>query len=169
MLLASLLGSKPVGASAQFRSVCQEQWSACVQRCNNVDIIEKVVSAAFEVESGTAADFRSCQQQLLAKRSALKLLLLLSAHLSTFEIMPAFCSLHPALNDHSACQLLQKCLLRGPLSSLLSAYKMFTTHIDHCIIDLSCTSVQGAQGMLVRAHYTIQRASQTSACRITLH
>ena len=68
-LLFTSLYAVEVGTPALFNAVCQGQWSRCIKCCNSVDMIDRVLSAAFQAERSTESDYRACQQQLLAKRS----------------------------------------------------------------------------------------------------
>ena len=59
------------------------------------------------------------------------------------------CSLDPKLTDATARELLQQCLLQGPLSQNLPAPRTFSKLIDDCVVDLCCTSIQGPHDLMV--------------------
>ncbi|DBA71513.1 TPA: hypothetical protein ACH3X2_011300 [Trebouxia sp. C0005] len=74
-------------------------------------------------------------------------------------------SLDPHLSDTTACQLLQHCLLRGPISNSTPTARKLLKHLEDCAIDLCCTSVRGTQGL----HALRQRETVVYAALLASH
>ena len=69
ILFASLSGLGTAQAAALCEKLCRQQWASCMQFCSSVPVLEKVLAAAFQLNSDTRELLR-CQHQLLAKRCA---------------------------------------------------------------------------------------------------
>ncbi len=72
ILFASLSGLGTAQAVPLCEKVCHQQWAGCVQYCSSVPVLEKVLAAAFQLNSDTR-ELHRCQLQLLAKRCAASL------------------------------------------------------------------------------------------------
>ena len=72
ILFASLSGLGTAQAAPLCEKVCQQQWASCIQYCSSVPVLEKVLVAAFQLNSDTR-ELHRCQLQLLAKRCAASL------------------------------------------------------------------------------------------------
>lgn len=72
ILFASFSGLGTVQAAPFCEKLCRQQWASCIQYCSSVPVLEKVLAAAFQLNSDTR-ELHRCQHQLLAKRCAASL------------------------------------------------------------------------------------------------